>query len=64
MLSFKAGDNEHPPRGDKPHICADGQTIFWHDALSGFRIGFAEEGHAFPVAEAVLANMRRRAEYR
>lgn len=58
MLVFST--DEQPPRADKPHIKADGRTIIFATPL-GNRVGFAEEGHAFPVAEAVLAYMERTA---
>lgn len=49
---------QQPPRADKPHICADRQTIIFCTPI-GNRIGWAEEGHAFGVAQAILAYMRR-----
>lgn len=58
MIVFRT--DQVPPRIDKPHICADQRTIIFHTPL-GNRIGWAEEGHAFAVAEAVLAHQRRAA---
>lgn len=56
MLIFPT--EQIPPRPDKPHICADMQSIVF-STFRGNRIGFAEEDCVFQVAISVLEYMQR-----
>lgn len=59
MISFPIRENDDhirkPPCDDKPHI--NGNVISWKGRM-GYRFGFAEDGHAFGVAEWLLEAMK------